>query len=65
MLARWMETTAPRLYEHQPAHFLAFTAIATSLINYRRLASEMTSKAERTELRGPRSCGWRSVRFSG
>ncbi|BDH08690.1 hypothetical protein HEK131_59170 [Streptomyces seoulensis] len=27
-----------RRYERKPEHFLAFTAIATSLINYRRLA---------------------------
>ena len=26
-----------RRYERKPEHFLAFTAIATSLINYRRL----------------------------
>ncbi|EMF53870.1 IS1647-like transposase [Streptomyces bottropensis ATCC 25435] len=27
-----------RRYESKPEHFLAFTAISTSLINYRRLA---------------------------
>ncbi|MFJ2935974.1 transposase [Streptomyces sp. NPDC087219] len=27
----------PRRYEREPEHFLAFTAIATNLINYRRL----------------------------
>ena len=28
-----------RRYERKPEHFLAFTAIATSLINYRRLTN--------------------------